>query len=167
MAGWFPAPPVDRRLFWGAVAIVVICLPLAYFRIYREFDAIAELRSDWLFLIEKTDFGVLRYVHFLATAYIAWVLVGPKGANIMPSGSGRFLSVLWSYIIAAIMKVGQQSLAVFITSMFLARMLGVLFDQVGRSYVTMAWVNLLGFAVIIALAYGVGWFKTQPWKSRA
>ena len=167
MAGWLPAPPVDRRLFWGAVATVVICLPLAYFRIYREFDAIAELRSDWLFLIEKTDFGVLRYVHFLATAYIAWVLVGPKGANIMPSGSGRFLSVLWSYIIAAIMKVGQQSLAVFITSMFLARMLGVLFDQVGRSYVTMAWVNLLGFAVIIALAYGVGWFKTQPWKSRA
>ncbi len=167
MSGWIPAPPVNKRLFWGAVAIVVIFLPFAYFRIYREVEVLAQVRSDLNFLIHKTDFGVLRYVHFLATAYVAWVLVGPQGANIMPSGSGRKLSVAWSYILAAIMKVGQQSLAVFITSMFLARMLGVLFDQVGRSYVTMAWVNALGFAVIIALAYGVGWFKTQPWKKKA
>ena len=167
MSGWLPAPPVNRWMFWSAVAIVALSLPLAYFRIYREFEVLVDLRRDLQFLFDKTGFGVLRYVHFLATAYIAWVLVGPKGANIMPSGSGRFVSVLWSYILAAIMKVGQQSLAVFITSMFLARMLGVLFDQVGRSYVTMAWVNALGFAVIIALAYGVGWFKTQPWKKKA
>ena len=150
-----------------AVVIVLIIVPVAYFRIYREFTVFLEIRNDWKVLIQKTDFGILRYVHLLATAYIAWVLVGAKGANIMPGDSGRMLSVLWSYILAAIMKVGQQSLAVFITSMFLARMLGVLFDQVGRSYVTMAWVNALGFAVIIALAYGVGWFKTQPWKKKA
>ena len=167
MSGWIPAPPVAKRLFWTAVAIVLVFLPFAYFRIYREFTVFLEIRNDWKVLIQKTDFGILRYVHFLATAYIAWVLVGAKGANIMPGDSGRMLSVLWSYILAAIMKVGQQSLAVFITSMFLARMLGVLFDQVGRSYVTMAWVNALGFAVIIALAYGVGWFKTQPWKKKA
>ncbi|PJI84260.1 hypothetical protein BC777_3801 [Yoonia maricola] len=167
MAGWLPPPPVDRRLFWGAVAIVLIMLPIAYFRIYREVALFSDIRGQIGFLIQKTDFGILRYVHFLATAYIAWVLVGAKGANILPSGSGHILSVIWSYILAAIMKVGQQSLAVFITSMFLARILGVLFDQVGRSYVTMVWVNALGFAVIIALAYGVGWFKSQPWKKKA
>ena len=167
MSGWIPAPPVSKRLFWTAVAIVLIILPVAYFRIHREFEVFSDIRGQIGFLIHKTDFGALRYVHFLATAYIAWVLVGPKGANIMPSGSGRVLSVIWSYILAAIMKVGQQSLAVFITSMFLARMLGVLFDQVGRTHLTMFWVNALGFAIIIALAYGVGWFKTQPWKKRA
>ncbi|MEO0343602.1 MAG: OpgC domain-containing protein [Pseudomonadota bacterium] len=167
MSGWIPAPPLDKRLFWGAVVIVLVFLPFAYFRIYREFEVLIEVRRDLHFLIAKTEFGVLRYVHFLATAYIAWTLVGAKGANIMPSGSSRFFSVLWSYTLAAIMKVGQQSLAVFITSMFLALLLGVLLDQMGRSYLTMAWVNALGFAAIIAMAYGVGWFKTQPWKKRA
>ncbi|MEP2782780.1 MAG: OpgC domain-containing protein [Pseudoruegeria sp.] len=166
MSGWIPAPPVDKRLFWGSVAIVLVFLPFAYFRIYRELDVFLDLRRELTFLIQKTDFGALRYVHFLATAYIAWVLVGPRGANIMQRDSGTFLSVAWSYILAVIMKVGQQSLAVFITSMFLARLLGVLLDQVGRSYVTMAWVNALGFLIVIAMAYGVGWFKTQPWKKR-
>ncbi len=167
MSGWIPVPRVNRRLFWGAVAVVVICVPFAYFRIYREFEFIKDLRGDWRFLIAKTDFGVLRYVHFLATAYVAWVLVGPKGENIMPGRGPRFIAVPWSYILAAIMKVGQQSLAIFISSMFLARLLGMLFDQVGKTYVSMAWVNALGFALVIAIAYAVGWFKSNPWKTRA
>ncbi|MEM6311011.1 MAG: OpgC domain-containing protein [Pseudomonadota bacterium] len=167
MAGWIPAPPKDWRLFGLAVAIVLITVPFAWGKIYREVDVFLEFRTEWKFLIQKTDFGILRYVHFLATAYIAWMLVGPKGANILPSGSGRFFATVWSYILAAIMKVGQQSLAVFISSMYLARLLGVLLDYFGRSYTSMAWVNALGFALIIALAYGVGWFKTQPWKKKA
>lgn len=166
MSGWISPPPVDRRLFWGAVALVVVFLPFAYFRVYQNASFFLNVRNDWTFLIQKTDFGALRYVHFLATAYIAWVLVGPKGARIMPRNGNGILSVTWSYILAAIMKVGQQSLAVFITSMFLARLLGVLLDQVGRSYLTMAWVNALGIALVIALAYGVGWFKSQPWKKK-
>jgi len=167
MIGWIPVPPASTRLFWIAVAVVVISLPVAYFRIHREFEVLRELRDTYGVLIQKTDFGILRYIHFLATAYIAWMLVGPKGANIKPSGSTRIVSMIWSYVLAAIMKVGQQSLAVFITSMFLARFLGVLLDQVGRSYLTMTWVNAVGFVVIIAMAYGVGWFKTQPWKKKA
>ncbi len=167
MSGWIPAPPVNKALFWGAVVIVLVFLPFAYFRVYNEFPLFLQARRDWNFLIQKTDFGALRYVHFLATAYVAWVLVGPKGARIMPRSGGNILSVIWSYVLAAIMKVGQQSLAVFITSMFLARLLGALFDQVGRTHFTMAWVNALGIALVIALAYGVGWFKSQPWKKRA
>ena len=39
-------------------------------------------------LIHKTDFGILRYVHFLATAYVAWLFVGPNGINIRAGCTG-------------------------------------------------------------------------------
>ncbi|MEM6588873.1 MAG: OpgC domain-containing protein [Pseudomonadota bacterium] len=165
MSGWFRPPPVDKRLFWAAVAIILIILPMAYFRIHREVEWIGEWRTEYRYLFTKTDFGILRYIHFLAVAYVAWVLVGPKGDNIQPRGDGIGARV-WTVILKWIMKVGQQSLAVFITSMYLARLLGALFDQVGRTHFTMLWVNALGFAIIIVIAYGAGWFKSQPWKKR-
>jgi len=167
MSGWIPAPPVNKTLFWIAVAVIVISLPFAYFRLFNAFPVFLEWRRDWSFLFQKTDFGILRYIHFLATAYVAWVLVGPKGANIQPGGGTALLSRVWAKTLAVIMKVGQQSLAVFIGSMYLARVLGALLDQVGRTHVTMLWVNMLGFALIIAVAYGAGWFKSQPWKKKA
>ncbi len=167
MSGWIPAPPVDRRLFWIAVAVIVISLPFAYFRLFNAFPVFLEWRREWGVLIQKTDFGILRYIHFLATAYVAWVLVGPKGARIQPSGGPGFLARSWTVVLAVIMKVGQQSLAVFIGSMFLARLLGVLLDVVGRNHFSMFWVNAFGIFLVIAVAYGAGWFKSQPWKKRA
>ncbi|MDX8352498.1 OpgC domain-containing protein [Cognatiyoonia sp. IB215182] len=166
MAGWIPAPPVDWRLFAVAVLIVLVSVPFAYFRVYNEVEWFLEWRREWRFLFTKTDFGILRYVHFLSLAYIAWCLVGPKGARILPSETGGLFARIWQVILNAILKVGQQSLVVFVSSMFLARLLGALFDQVGRSHFSMAWVNILGALIIIALAYGVGWIKSQPWKQR-
>lgn len=166
MAGWFPAPPVDRRLFWLAVAIIVVTIPFAYFRIADAFPVIHTWRHDWDILIQKTDFGILRYVHFLATAYVAWILVGPKGAHIRPGDGDTWLPRVWTVLLAIIMKVGQQSLAVFIGSMFLAQLLGFVFDTVGRTAWSMAWVNALGFGLVIGVAYGAGWFKSQPWKKK-
>ncbi len=166
MSGWIPAPPVDKRLFWMAVAIILITLPFAYFRLYNEFAFLKEWRKEWSFLINKTDFGILRYVHFLATAYVAWVLVGPKGANILPPAGDGTMARIWRRTLAIIMKVGQQSLAVFVASMFLARLLGVGFDLLGKSVLTMVLVNGIGFALIIAVAYGAGWFKSQPWRGQ-
>ncbi|MEM7440325.1 MAG: OpgC domain-containing protein [Pseudomonadota bacterium] len=166
MGRFVSAPPVDKRLFWAAVVVVLIIVPFAYFRIHGEIDFIREWRKDWKILINKTDFGILRYVHFLAMAYVAWVLVGPKGDNIQPRGSGTLLDRSWTRILTVIMKVGQQSLAVFIGSMYVARLLGAIFDQVGRNHFSMFWVNALGFAAIIGVAYGAGWFKAQPWKTK-
>ncbi|MEL6737274.1 MAG: OpgC domain-containing protein, partial [Pseudomonadota bacterium] len=36
MARLIPAPAVDWRLFWIAVAVIAVSLPFAYFRIYNE-----------------------------------------------------------------------------------------------------------------------------------
>lgn len=166
MSGWIPAPPVNKRLFLLAVAIVLLTVPFAYFRVYNEFTFFKEWRGDWRFLFGKTDHGVLRYVHFLATAYIGWVLVGPMGRNIQPTGGTGIFARTWHIVLTIIMKVGQQSLAVFIGSMYLARLMGALFDQVGRTHFSMLWVNLLGASLIIGVAYGASWFKSQPWKKK-
>ena len=157
MSGWLPAPPVNRTLVVIAAIVTVASIPFAYFRIL---DAVPELRaasnSIWVYR-DKTDFGVLRYVHFLATAYLAWVAVGPMGRRITDWGP-------LTWVVDVIRKVGQQSLAVFLSSMFLAQFAGFVLDWIGRSHATMALVNLSGFAAIIAVAYGVSWFKGQPWK---
>ncbi|MEP2532423.1 OpgC domain-containing protein [Shimia sp.] len=164
MSGWLPAPPKSRTLFWLAVAIVLIVLPFAYFRILREVAFFSEGRAALGGLINKTDFGILRYVHFLATAYVAWMLVGPRGENIRTTDARNIFAGIWRFCLPVIMKVGQQSLAVFVASMYIARLLGVLFDLWGRSYATMVFVNLIGFCAIIAVAYGAGWFKSNPWR---
>ncbi|MCB1990049.1 MAG: OpgC domain-containing protein [Geminicoccaceae bacterium] len=165
-AGWIPTPPVSRRLAIIAALIVLLSVPLAYFRFANAIPAIAQWRSDWDILLQKTDFGILRYIHFLAVAYLVWIAAGVAGHRLLPPEGHGLLTRVWRRSLAMIMKVGQQSLAVFIASMFLARLLGVVLDQVGRSNWSMLYVNLIGFALIIAVAHLAGWFKSHPWRKR-
>ena len=71
---------------------------------------------------------------------------------------------LWEKCLAIILKVGQQSLAVFVVSMFTARLMGFTMDVTGRATATVLLVNLAGALILIATAYGAGWFKSQPWR---
>ena len=50
--------------------------------------------------------------------------------------------------------------------MYLARLMGVALDELDRTHASMAFVNLVGIFLLIAIAYGVGWFKTQPWRTK-
>ncbi len=65
-----------------------------------------------------------------------------------------------------IRKVGTQSLAVFMVSIVLARFNGWVLDMIGRDVWSRAAINLAGFGVLIATAYTVAWFKSQPWRTR-
>ncbi len=166
MRGWLPKPPVTTGLILIAAAIVLINIPLSNIGV-REFglEWAREWRTEYKALINKSDFGVLRYVHFLALAYLAWVAAGDKGARLLAQGSGA-LARIWQRTLAIILKVGQQSLAVFVVSMFTARVMGFAMDVMGRDVATTLLVNFAGAAVLVATAYGAGWFKTQPWRAR-
>ncbi|MEM9640950.1 MAG: OpgC domain-containing protein [Pseudomonadota bacterium] len=180
MRGWIPAPPVKGWLIALALAIVLINLPLSNIgvRIWT-LEPVKALEigwaSDWRATViewrqghrhwfTKSDFGVLRYVQFLSLAYLAWAAAGPMGTRL---SVGR----VWTFIVDIFRKVGQQSLAVFVTSMVLARFLGFLMDVYARypdgpgkdPWIVLA-INAFGFAVIIATAYLVGWFKREPWR---
>ena len=167
MKGWLPKPPVTASLLAIATALVVANIPLSSIGV-REFgfEWAREWRAAYQPLIDKSDFGVLRYVHFLSLAYIVWVLAGDRGDNLRPLGDGT-LSKAWARMLAVILKVGQQSLAVFVVSMFTARFLGFLMDVWGRDWGTTILVNLFGCMVLVAVAYCAGWFKSQPWRVKA
>lgn len=164
MRGWLPKPPVHMGLILLAVFIVVANIPLSNIGV-RElgFDWARDVRVALRPFIDKSSFGILRYTHFLALAYLCWVAAGDKGNRLLPQGNGT-LARVWEKCLAIILKVGQQSLAVFVVSMFTARLMGFTMDITGRATLTVLAVNLAGACILIATAYGASWFKSQPWR---
>ena len=161
-----PQTPSDAPAFRPRLFIVLANIPLSNIGV-RElgFDWAREWRIENRQLISKSDFGLLRYVQFLALAYVFWVLAGDKGNRLMAKGS-HALARLWQTIMAIILKVGQQSLAVFVVSIFVARFNGFAMDMLGRDTGTSLAVNAFGCAMLILTAYVAGWFKTQPWRGK-
>ncbi|AXI47716.1 hypothetical protein C1J03_17925 [Sulfitobacter sp. SK012] len=175
MRGWLPKPPVHSLLIALAVFILVANIPLSSIgvrAIARDWFYVTET-GNWVIdtriaikpLINKSDFGLFRYLHFLSLAYLAWVLAGDKGARLIASGQGA-LARAWQGVVAVILKVGQQSLAVFVVSMFTARVMGFVMDQIGRDTFNVWVVNIGGALILVATAYGAGWFKSQPWRKK-
>lgn len=175
MRGWIPKPPVHTALIVVAAAIVIANIPLSnigvraiardWFFVTETGNPVIDMRIALGPVIDKSDFGLFRFVHFLALAYLAWVLAGDKGCNLLARGTG-FLARIWGRAIKIILKVGQQSLAVFVVSMFTARVMGFVMDLIGRSIGATLLVNLGGAILLVATAYGAGWFKSQPWKRK-
>lgn len=181
MRGWIPAPPVSRTLIWVSVGFLVLTMPIGSWKVFTWIngafpDLGAAIREYWtgirLFqentgfnLRGKSDFGILRYVHFLALAYLAWVVAGTGGRNLIATGTGAAAQV-WQVVLTLVTKVGQQSLAVFVFSMAVARLLGFVLDQIGRTGGNVALVNLTGAAMLVGVAYTAAWFKGQPWRSK-
>ncbi|UWQ20524.1 OpgC family protein [Jannaschia sp. W003] len=182
--GWLPAPPARAWLLGLAAAVVILSALLsnAGFRLFEMGavqDAYVALTGcaesgfgacnpvfDWRAAhgawFHKTDYGVLRHVHFLALAYLAWAAAGEGGRRLHATGRG---AGLWNGLVGMVRKVGQQSLAVFVFSMVLARASGLVLDVVGRDAGTWAAVNLAGFALLVACAHVAAWFKAQPWRA--
>jgi hypothetical protein len=158
MRGWIKPPPVNRVLIGVALAYVLLTMPLAYYHMLVNFEVFREIRGTIVPLIGKTDVGALRFVHFLAVAYLSWVAVGEGGRRLVSAG-------LWGQVVAIIQKVGQQSLAVFLVSLVAARFGGVVLDVVGRSTLNVALVNIAGIGLLIATAYAVAYYKAQPWRT--
>jgi len=165
MRGWIPKPPVTPLLVGIAAFIVLANVPLSNIGV-REFgfEWAREWRIENRQWISKTDFGLLRYVQFLALAYVCWVIAGDKG-NRIRAGAGA-LGRVWNVVLQIILKVGQQSLAVFVVSIFVARFNGFAMDVLGRETGTVLAVNAFGCGCLILTAYVAGWFKTTPWKPK-
>jgi hypothetical protein len=157
MSGWLPAPPRNFKLAFACVAVILISLPFAWHVAIAKSDFIQLWRKDWRILIDKTDFGFLRYVHFLAVAYLAWFAAGVAGANLTGSPFMQGLTRILS-------RVGQQSLAVFASSIVLARVLGAVLNELGSGFSASLFVNVLGFACIYAIANIVAFTKSEPWR---
>lgn len=149
---WLPVPPLgDRRLMIAATLFILISVPLSFWGILEHWPLAQAARDLVIPANEKTDLHILRVLHFLALAYLALSLIEPWRDR-LDRGAGHLLIL-----------IGRQSLACFLASVVLARLLGTLADMAGRGELVVALLNLAGFALILATALVVGWFKSAPW----
>lgn len=162
--GWIPKPPVNVWLTLVALIVVLANVPLS--NIGSRFDMLDDVngwrRANQIW-INKTDFGLLRYVHFLALAYLGYAIAGDGGHRLIAKGQ-RGIPFVWRWVVKMITKVGQQSLAVFVFSMVMGRVLGMAMDEIGRNTAVVTFANLFGWALLICVAFGVAWIKGQPWR---
>jgi hypothetical protein len=153
--GWLPAPPRDRRWLLVALAVLAVCAPFSCqegfvcYAGWGQLPWLGEMHEKLDLLIDKTHFGALRYLHFLALAYVAFLLAGVGGRAL----KGRLAE--------ALMRVGQQTLAVFLAGLALAQLLGVLLDLAPLPGMQ-ALANLGGCALLMLVARLASAFKARP-----
>ncbi|MEO1281687.1 MAG: OpgC domain-containing protein [Pseudomonadota bacterium] len=153
MRGWIPAPPINRALIWVCAAIVIVIIPFAHWPTVNSYQFIRDTRDAIEPLLNKTHFGPLRYIHFLALAYLAYALAGPGGVNIKAAPG-----------VKVVCKVGQQALGVFMASILLSMLGGVALNVMGATTFNIALVNIIGCALMVAVAYTAAYFKSSPWQ---
>jgi hypothetical protein len=150
-AGFLKPPPVDRRLFWLAVAYLVSGLVVTRPEIFTRIDWLV-MAQQWISAhADKTMVDPLQYLHFLAAAYVMVVLLKGRG-HLIAGPTARPL-----------VKCGQQSLAVFLSGIVLADLGGLAFEYWGDGPLAQTLVTLVGFAITLGVAYGVSWIKGPPW----
>lgn len=152
MSGWIPAPRTSRLLVKLTAAVLVLTLPFAWGPLTEQFESLQHARAALAPLIDKTHFGILRYVHFLSLAYLAYVAAGDHGHRL----SGPVAETL--------RRLGQQSLAVFMTGLLLSFLASTVLNLAGHSLWSVPLVNLTGIAILIAVARLTAFFKAQPWS---
>jgi hypothetical protein len=158
--GWIAPPPVNR---WLAIACAIFVLALAPAACGAEAfctgahafsPTLAALDARLHALADKTNYGPLRLVHFLATAYLAYAAAGPLGARLIGPAFGL------------LRRVGQQTLAVFLASIPLSQAGGMALDLIGHGPAQTALVNVAGLSALVAVAFATAWFKSSPWRAR-
>lgn len=176
-SGWtMIARTAKTRATVRAATGAVLLLTLPYNYIHEIRWAVPAL-DRWILqnlpLVDGRYIGILNLIHLAALIPFLWHSIGDRARQWLVGDA--FLAV-----VPVIRKVGTQSLAVFMVSIVLARFNGAWMDWIDRwlaqsdwTYMTerdvwvRAMVNLTGFGILIATAYVVGWFRSQPWRERA
>ena len=133
---------------------MLLLIPVSYRPLWSEVGWLAAINHGLAPWADKTHFGPLRLLHFLALAYLALGLVH------------RWPALLTTSAARALAAIGQQALPVFLWSMVLAQALGMALDQYGHSPQNVLAANLLGLASLLGVAHLARLVKAQPWRQR-
>jgi hypothetical protein len=153
--GWIKVPWNSRLLLWGSIVVLVLGLFISLPAVFTRVPLIDALRIWIDDHSDKTNLDLLQYVHFLASAYVAVVIL--KGRE----------QVLLSPALRPFVKCGQQALAIFLTGTVLSLLGGMAFDQAGDGVAMQIIVNVVCFGAMFVVGYGVAWVKSTPWKRPA
>lgn len=182
--GWLPAPPVSRALIAAAAAVLLLSVPVSWYRLHEPGfylpdpsawqAAFAATREALAPLHSKTWLGPLRYLHFLALAYLAWLAMGPQGrmlAQPLPlaeTGQGRRRLVLGLAALAAAATAPHAHLETVeaMSPALHARLLAALpFPPGGQA----AMLDVVHLAAVVTLAWNAlpaaarAWLRGEGW----
>lgn len=153
---WLPAPRFRvPGLIIASATILALAVPLSL-DLLIDNSRLLQNMHGWIFSsTEKSNLHILRFIHFLALAYIVLSIAEPYRTK-LDTGVGHLLIV-----------IGRQSLGTFLTSLVLARIGGVVADALGHGAFVIALINLCAFALLFVTAVGLTWIKSAPWAKRA
>lgn len=154
-AKWLPIPTQSRAIFIVSLLFILCTIPISHYFFYN-FLWTNEMWSDIRAMLEpyiiKTNFGILRWVHFLTLAYVI---------NYLLRRESHWLN---SYLAQKFILMGQQGLPIFSLGMLLSYVAGMLIDYLGDTLPNILLVNLLGILLMLNTAYFLRWLKTTVWK---
>ena len=176
---WFFNPMAWQVVFYSGAVLAVVAPRLAlldrwsrtvtalaaFYLLFAAFIALSwhynsleRLIPDWfarqIYPIDKTNLDILRFVHFLALAWMVRLAVRPNA---------RFLK--W-HIFQPIRRCGEHSLQIFCLGTFLAVTAQIIVARYEESIVSQLLVSLAGLVIMSLFAYTASWFKAQS-KVRA
>jgi hypothetical protein len=149
---WIEPPARSRGLLGAALVFIFVSFLITRPSIYGRLPPLSALQGWVQDHSDKTRVDLLAYAHFLATAYVAVIVL-----------EGRE-HLLLRALTRPIFKCGQQALSVFVSGIVLSQLASAAFERLGTGLAAQLVVNGLGFAGLVAVAYTVAWFKSPPWK---
>jgi hypothetical protein len=118
-----------------------------------HYNSLARLVPDWLgrqiYPIDKTNIDILRFIHFLALAWVIRALVRPNA---------RFLK--WR-LFEPIRRCGEHSLQIFCLGTFLAVTAQIIVARYEDSIVSQILVSAAGLLIMSLVAYVASWLKAD------
>ena len=145
---------LDRWRWPLAILAVSYLLFSALITLSWHYNSLSRLIPDWisrqLYPIDKTNIDILRFVHFLAVAWLVRLAIPAHAA---------FLE--WR-IFEPVRRCGQHSLQVFCLGTFLALTAQVVVANYENSIVSQVVVSIAGIAIMCVVAYGATWFRGPP-----
>jgi len=142
------------RWRWQISAVALLYLAFAGFIVLTwHYNSLERLIPDWLarqiYPIDKTNVDVLRFLHFLAIAWLVRLAVPPQAP---------FLK--WR-ICEPLRRCGEHSLQIFCLGTFLALSAQIVDAQFEGSLLSEVVVSFAGIAVMTAAAYAASWYKGE------
>jgi hypothetical protein len=172
---WFFNPMAWQVVFYVGAALAVMGPQLAWLDRFRRpltvlavlyllfsffialswhYNSVERLIPDWLsrqiYPIDKTNIDMLRFVHFLA---IAWLV------RLVVPANAPFLR--WR-IFEPLRRCGEHSLQIFCLGVFLALSAQVVVGHYEDSIVSQIAVSIVGLVIMSAAAYAAAWYKRGP-----
>src|SRR5216683_432203 len=148
-AGVLPLRAAGRRPL-----AVLYLLFSAIIALSWHYNSLEQLIPAWvarqIYPIDKTNIDILRFLHFLAIAWLVRLAVPAKAP---------FLR--WR-IFEPLRRCGEHSLQIFCLGIFLALTAQVVVAQNEDSIVSQIGMSVAGLLIMSVAAYGAAWYKRGP-----